>query len=135
MTHKGPNSMATQTKTQKPRRGKVSATEQIARLRAQVARLRAKIRSMQCDVSPAPATVPELPAADSAGNYPATETLRAILAQQLVKRRQAAGLTQVELASRAGVRQETVSRLESGKNTPSIVTMNKLDRALNAAGG
>src|SRR5437870_3099985 len=125
--------MTTHTKTQKRPRGKLSAEEQIARLRAEVARLRAQVRALQSQVSAAPATVPELPAPDDAGNYPATETLRAILAQQLAKRREAAGWTQAELAAQAGVRQETVSRLESGKNAPNVATVDKLDRALKEA--
>lgn len=33
-----------------------------------------------------------------------------------------------------GIRQETVSRIESGKHTPSVPTVDRLDRALRAAG-
>jgi DNA-binding XRE family transcriptional regulator len=75
-----------------------------------------------------------LPTPDAEGNYPAAETLRVILAQQLIHRRAAAGWTQAELADRAGVRQETVSRLESGKHAPNVRTVDKLDRAFQIAG-
>jgi DNA-binding XRE family transcriptional regulator len=76
----------------------------------------------------------ELPAADADGYYPALETVRAILARKILTRRRAAGWSQAELAKRAGVRQETVSRLESGKHAPNVTTVEKIDRALSAAG-
>jgi transcriptional regulator with XRE-family HTH domain len=74
------------------------------------------------------------PVPDADGNYPAIEALRTILAQQIVHRRQEAGWTQAELAERAGVRQETISRIESGKNAPNLRTVDRLDRALKEAG-
>jgi DNA-binding XRE family transcriptional regulator len=85
---------------------------------------------------PAPATeiAPSLPPPGKDGNYPATETLRAILAQQIARRRRVAGWTQAELAERAGVRQETVSRLEGGKHAPNVRTVDRIDRALREAG-
>ena len=42
-----------------------------------------------------------------------------------------AGLSQGELARRAGVRVETLCRVERGKQTPSTTTIAKLERALN----
>jgi ribosome-binding protein aMBF1 (putative translation factor) len=106
------------------------ATQEVARLRAQVARLRAEVRALK---GPA-AIVPELPTPNSDGNYPATETLRALLAQQIVRGREALGWTQAELAARAGVRQETISRLETGKHAPNVRTVDKIDRALRDGG-
>jgi ribosome-binding protein aMBF1 (putative translation factor) len=121
----------------RPRRGQ-TAEEEVAELRAEVARLRSEIRALKGQASRAPkgqaAGGPRLPRRGADGNYPAAETLRAILAQQLVRRREAAGWTQAELARRAGVRQETVSRLEGGKNAPNVATVDKLDRALQEAG-
>jgi transcriptional regulator with XRE-family HTH domain len=38
-----------------------------------------------------------------------------------------------ELAERAGARQETVSRIETGKNAPNVATVDKLDRVLKEA--
>ena len=107
---------------------RLTPKEEVSRLRAEVTRLRTQVRALQRQATPV------LPTPDADGNYPAAETLRAILAQQLVRRRQAAGWTQAELAARAGVRQETVSRLESGKHAPNVSTVDKLDRALKGAG-
>lgn len=76
----------------------------------------------------------EMPEPDAEGYYPAAQTLRAIIAHQIAERRQKAGLSQVELAKMAGVRQETVSRLESGKHAPTVRTIEKIDRALSKAG-
>ena len=73
---------------------------------------------------------PPLPEPDAQGNYPAVEALRVTLARKIIRRRRAAGLAQVELASRAGIRPETLNRLEQGRHTPSIPTVDKLDRAL-----
>jgi DNA-binding XRE family transcriptional regulator len=73
---------------------------------------------------------PPLPKAAADGTRPALETMRALLAQGLIRDRRAAGLTQQRLAKLAGVRQETISRIESGKHTPSVRTMQKIDRAL-----
>jgi transcriptional regulator with XRE-family HTH domain len=75
-----------------------------------------------------------VPSPEADGNYPAVETLRALLAQQIIRRRKEAGWTQAELATRAGVRQETVSRLETGKHAPNVTTVDKIERALRSAG-
>ena len=37
---------------------------------------------------------------------------------------------QVELARRAGIRTETLNRIEKGKHAPSVSTIEKLERAL-----
>ncbi len=78
-------------------------------------------------------TAPELPAADARGSYPAVETMRALLARDILRHRRALGLSQAELARRAGIRPETLNRLEQGKHSPSIPTVDKIDRALRAA--
>ncbi len=39
-------------------------------------------------------------------------------------------LSQQRLAELAGLRQETLSRLESGKHSPTVRTVEKIDRAL-----
>jgi predicted transcriptional regulator len=79
------------------------------------------------------ARLPPLPKPDARGNYPALAYARASLARNIIRRRQAVGLTQVELARRAGVRPETLNRLEQGRHTPTIATVDKLDRALSEA--
>jgi DNA-binding XRE family transcriptional regulator len=78
--------------------------------------------------------LPALPAPDEHGRYPAIETARVIIARQLIRGRKAAGWTQAELAARAGVRQETISRIETGKHSPGLKTMAKIERALKKAG-
>ena len=88
-------------------------------------RTRNKLPTVRADRTP-----PIMPRADSEGHYPAAETLLAIIARQIADRRHSAGLSQAELAKRAGVRQETISRLESGKHAPTVRTIEKIDRAL-----
>lgn len=78
---------------------------------------------------------PSLPPADAEGNRPAVESLRVLLAQKLLRRRRTAGLTQTELARRAGVRAETINRLEKGKHSPSIKTVERIIATLDAAEG
>jgi DNA-binding XRE family transcriptional regulator len=55
------------------------------------------------------------------------------LAEKLVRRRQACGLSQAELARQAGVRPETLNRIERGRVTPDFATIRKLVLAMNAA--
>lgn len=74
--------------------------------------------------------LPPLPEPDAQGNYPAVEYARASLARKIIRDRVAAGLSQRELATRAGVRVETLCRIETGKHTPSVPTVDKLDQAL-----
>jgi DNA-binding XRE family transcriptional regulator len=64
---------------------------------------------------------------------PGFGTDRATLAKKLVRRRQAADLSQIELARRAGIRQETLNRIERGRTTPDFATIRKLVVAMNAA--
>ena len=58
---------------------------------------------------------------------------RASLAEKLIRRRRAAGLSQAELARRAGVRPETLNRIERCRTTPAFATVRKLVVAVNAA--
>lgn len=58
---------------------------------------------------------------------------RATLAEKLVRRRRAAGLTQAELARRADIRPETLNRIERGRTTPDFATVRKLVIAMNSA--
>lgn len=78
--------------------------------------------------------LPALPPADSEGCRPALETVQVVLARKIIQARKRAGLTQAQLAQRAGVRTETISRLESGKHAPNIRTVDRIDAALKAAG-
>ena len=71
-----------------------------------------------------------LPRRDARGNYPAAEALQVSIARSIVRGRCEAGLTQVELARRAGIRTETLNRIEKGKHAPSVATVEKIERAL-----
>lgn len=71
-----------------------------------------------------------LPKKDSAGNYPAREALAVSIAREVLRRREGLGWTQQQLARHAGVRAETVHRLETGKHVPTVQTVEKIDRAL-----
>ena len=76
---------------------------------------------------------PPLPEPDARGRFPAIAYARASLARKIIRRRRALGLSQSELARRAGLRVETLNRLEKARTTPTIVTVDKIDRALRAA--
>lgn len=55
------------------------------------------------------------------------------LAEKLIRRRRAAGLSQAELARRSGIRPETLNRIERGRATPDFATVRKLVVAMNEA--
>jgi DNA-binding XRE family transcriptional regulator len=76
---------------------------------------------------------PPLPSPDANGNYPAVVAGRVLLARDILRGRRAAGLTQVELARLAGIRPETLNRIEKGKHTPTVATVEKIDRVLSRA--
>ncbi len=76
---------------------------------------------------------PDLPAPDTDGNYPATEAAAVIQARSILRARRKLGLSQAELARLAGIRPETLNRIEQGRNKPSVPTVAKIDRALKAA--
>ena len=78
-------------------------------------------------------TLPPLPEPDSRGNMPAVDYARASIARGIIQDRVQAGLTQKELAKRSGVRVETLCRIETGKHTASVATIEKIDRVLQAA--
>ena len=80
------------------------------------------------------ATLAPLPAPDADGNYPAQEFMRASMARKLATERARLGLSQRELADLAGLRVETISRLETGKHTVSTLTADKIACALKKAG-
>jgi ribosome-binding protein aMBF1 (putative translation factor) len=76
---------------------------------------------------------PALPAADADGNRPADEYAAASQARAILRARRRLGLSQAELARRAGIRPETLNRIEQGRNKPSVPTIAKIERALKAA--
>ncbi len=64
---------------------------------------------------------------------PSDELDGASLAEKLIRRRKASGLSQAELARRAGIRPETLNRIERGRTTPDFATIRKLVLAVEAA--
>jgi ribosome-binding protein aMBF1 (putative translation factor) len=58
------------------------------------------------------------------------DTARRYIARQIRKRRDELGITQVELANRAGIPQSHVSRLEGGKHAPTKITIERVAEAL-----
>jgi DNA-binding XRE family transcriptional regulator len=78
------------------------------------------------------ADLPPLPKPDRRGRLPALEYARISLARDLIRNRKGVGLSQQRLADLAGVRQETLSRLETGKHTASQRTIERIMRAIEA---
>jgi DNA-binding XRE family transcriptional regulator len=74
--------------------------------------------------------LPAYPPKDAKGNILAKDFLRVSIARDIIRDRVAAGLSQKALAKLAGIRVETLCRIETGKHTPSVTTIDKLDRAL-----
>jgi DNA-binding XRE family transcriptional regulator len=52
------------------------------------------------------------------------------LLEELLRARVAAGLTQAELAARAGTTQSAIARLESGRVSPTVDTLRRYARAV-----
>jgi DNA-binding XRE family transcriptional regulator len=78
---------------------------------------------------------PPLPQPNAQGNFPAVEAARVLLARKIIRRRRPVGLTQADLAKRAGVRVETLSRLEHAKHSPNVATVDRLVHALDECEG
>lgn len=79
------------------------------------------------------AELPSWPTADAQGNMPAAEFVRASVAREIITRRSAVAWTQQQLADAAGVRVETVCRIETAKHAASTPTIESIDRALKSA--
>lgn len=78
---------------------------------------------------------PLMPEPDADGNYPALEALRVSLARKIIRDRRRLGLTQADLARRAGIRPESLNRIEQGHVSASVRTIEKIDKALRKAEG
>lgn len=91
--------------------------------------LRENVFSMLCRMAKVQT---DCPAPDETGATTAVDLDRASLAHKMVQRRRSSGLSQAELARRAGVRVETLNRIERGKTTPDFATIRKLILAMSA---
>jgi DNA-binding XRE family transcriptional regulator len=58
---------------------------------------------------------------------------RESIGRDIARRRRAARLSQATVASRAGIRVETLSRLENGRSNPTVKTIRAILRALGPA--
>ncbi len=85
-------------------------------------------------VEKAGAVLPAFPKAAADGSRPARATVLVSIARDIITRRVAANWTQEELATRAGVRPETISRLEGGKHRAQRETLARIDGVLRKAG-
>ncbi len=76
--------------------------------------------------------LPALPKPDKNGRFPALQYARISLARDLIRDRKGVGLSQQRLADLAGIRQETLSRIETGKHTATSATIDKIMRVIEA---
>ncbi len=79
-------------------------------------------------------SLPRFPKAGPEGNRPAAEFIRVSIARGIITSRIKAGWTQEQLAKRAKVSAETISRLESAKHKAQAATVEKIDAAFRKAG-
>ena len=75
-------------------------------------------------------SLPKLPGKDSTGGIPAVAYIRALMARRIIQAREALGWSQAELARQAGVRVETLNRIENCKHSADPATIEKIDAAL-----
>ena len=85
------------------------------------------------DLTAMRAAKPPYPSADTKGNFPAVQTGRVSIAREVIRRRETAGISQKGLAAKAGIRVETLNRIEKAKVTADTTTLAKIDRALRRA--
>jgi DNA-binding XRE family transcriptional regulator len=76
--------------------------------------------------------LPPLPKPDKRGRFPALQYARISLARDLIRDRAGVGLSQQRLADLAGIRQETLSRIETGRHTASQRSIDKIMHAIEA---
>ena len=81
------------------------------------------------------ATLPPLPPKFPDGTREARACIRVSIARDIIQERRELGLTQTQLAKLAGIRQETLSRLESGKHRPNERTVERIEAAFKRARG
>ena len=75
---------------------------------------------------------PPLPRADEAGTLPALEAMAVSQARDILRARRRLGLTQVQLARLAGMRQATLNRIERAESRANVAAIDKIELALKA---
>lgn len=65
----------------------------------------------------------------------AKEFIEGSIAADLKEKREAAGLTQVEVVKEAKMRQEVLSRIESGQGNPTVATITRILKAIERLSG
>jgi DNA-binding XRE family transcriptional regulator len=88
------------------------------------------VKAMREILDQAPVKVTRLELNDDAAPAPSLQRWIDYVSKRIKELRVVAGLTQTELAERAGLPQSHISRLESGKHSPSRVTLEKIAGAL-----
>ena len=74
--------------------------------------------------------LPGLPGKDDSGGVPAVSYVRALIARRIIQARTKLNWTQVELARRAGIRVETLNRIEKCRQSADPRSIDKIDAAL-----
>jgi predicted transcriptional regulator len=74
--------------------------------------------------------LPRLPAAAANGTVDALTYSHASIARDIIRDRRKLGLSQAELARKAGIRAETLNRIEKRKTAPTTRILERIDRAL-----
>ncbi len=74
--------------------------------------------------------LPAYPPRDRSGNCPALDFARVNLAREIIRDRTACALSQRDLALLVGVPQSTVARVESGKVSPTVRMVERIEAAL-----
>ena len=92
-----------------------------------------RVERLTAQAAPTAKTLPALPSPDQEGHVPALAYIQVSIARDIVRERTALRLTQQQLAKLAGIRNETLCRLESGKHSPTVRTVEKIERALQKA--
>ena len=75
-------------------------------------------------------SLPALPPAVADGTVDALAYSRASIARDIIRDRQRLGLSQAELARRAGIPAETLNRIEKMKTSAATRILERIDRAL-----
>lgn len=74
--------------------------------------------------------MPSLPAKDKTGGIPAVAYVRALIARRIIAARNKRNMSQAELARRAGIRVETLNRIEKCRHSADPRSIEKIEAAL-----